>query len=173
VILVGGVTTAAMVLLTYGTWLHHTHLGDTGDVPQLAARLEAHARGGEAGVLFETGWLEIDYYLGRPLHEIRMGHELEEYLARTGRPVLTNESTWNGIREGLSPRIRVLERVTARGKTFLILGWSDQYMGGPGRLPNAPTLGAPRRSRGAPSTPLFVHGLDSPSPGGLTAPRAG
>ncbi len=173
VILVGGVTAAAMALLTYGTWLHHTHLGDTGDVPQLAARLEAHARGGEAGVLFETGWLEIDYYLGRPLHEIRMGHELEEYLGRTGRPVLTNESTWNGIRAGLSPRIRVLERVTARGKTFLILGWSDHYMGGSGRPPCPPTLGPSRQSRGAPRLRYSFAGSDFSSRSGLTAPRAG
>jgi len=123
-VLVGGVTAATFVLLAYGTWLHNTRFSNTGDVPRLAARLEAYARGGEAGVLFETGWLEVDYYLGRPLHEIRVGPELEPYLAQTGRPVLTNESTWNSIRGNLSPRVRVLERVVARGKTFVILGWS-------------------------------------------------
>jgi 4-amino-4-deoxy-L-arabinose transferase-like glycosyltransferase len=124
-LLVGGVTGAAVVLLAYGTWLHNTRLGDSGDIPRLAARLDAHARGGEAGVLFETGWLEVDYYLGRPLHEIRDERELEAYLARAGRPVLTNESTWNGIRARRSPRVRVLERVTARGKAFVILGWRE------------------------------------------------
>ena len=123
-VLVGGVTAATFVLLAYGTWLHNTRFSNTGDVPRLAARLEAYARGGEAGVLFETGWLEVDYYLGRPLHEIRVGPDLEPYLAQTGRPVLTNESTWNSIRGNLSPRVRVLERVVARGKTFVILGWS-------------------------------------------------
>ncbi len=73
-VLVGGVTAATAVLLAYGTWLHHARAGDTADIPRLAARLEAHARGGEAGVLFETGWLEVDYYLGRPLREIRTTH---------------------------------------------------------------------------------------------------
>ena len=122
--LIGGMTAATAVLLTYGTWLHHTRSGDTSDIPRLAARVEAYARGGEAGVLFETGWLEVDYYLGRPLREIGTAPELEAYLARTGGPVLTNESTWNGIRNTLSPRVRVLERVTARGRTFVLLGWS-------------------------------------------------
>ena len=124
-ILVGGVTGAAIAFLVYATWLHHARFGNTADVPKLAARLEAHARGGETGVLFETGWLEIDYYLGRPLHEIGTGRELEEYLARTGRPVLTSESTWHMIREGLSPQIRVLERMTARGRTYVLLGWAS------------------------------------------------
>jgi hypothetical protein len=123
-ILVGGLTAATAVLLAYGTWLHLTRSADTADIPRLAARIEAHARGGEAGVLFETGWLEVDYYLGRPLREIASGRELEAYLARTGGPVLTNESTWNGIRGSLSPRVRVIERVTARGRTFVLLGWS-------------------------------------------------
>ena len=123
-VLIGGVTAATVVFLAYGTWLHTTRFSDTADIPRLAGRLEAYARGGEAGVLFETGWLEVDYYLGRPLREIPTRHELEGYLARTGGPVLTNESTWNGIRANLSPRVRVLERVPARGRTFVILGWS-------------------------------------------------
>jgi hypothetical protein len=84
---------------------------------------ETYARGGGRGA-FETGWLEVDYYFGRPLREIPTRRDLEEYLARTGGPVLTNESTWNGIRATLSPRIRVLERVPTRGRTFVILGWS-------------------------------------------------
>jgi 4-amino-4-deoxy-L-arabinose transferase-like glycosyltransferase len=123
-ILVGGVTLATVALLVYGTWLHIARAADTADIPRLAGRLEAHARGGEVGVLAETGWLEVDYYLGRPLREISSTTELEAYLARTGGPVLTNESTWSGIRNTLSSRIRVLERVTARGRTFLLLGWS-------------------------------------------------
>jgi hypothetical protein len=77
-------------------------------------------------VLFETGWLEVDYYLGRSLHEIRARRDLEPYLAQMGRPVLTNESTWNGIRERVSPRVCVLERVVARGKTYVILGWAPE-----------------------------------------------
>jgi 4-amino-4-deoxy-L-arabinose transferase-like glycosyltransferase len=137
-VLVSGVTAATVALLAYGTWLHNTRFGDTADIPHLAARLDAHARGGEAGVLFETGWLEVDYYLGRPLREIRQGHELEAYLAGTGRPVLTSESTWRGLRGNLSPRIRELERVPARGKTFVILGWSDDSTGGSGRAPTQP-----------------------------------
>ena len=123
-ILVGGMTAATAAILTYGTWLHLARASDTADIPKLAGRLEAHARGGEVGVLAETGWLEVDYYLGRPLREISTTAELEAHLARTGGPVLTNESTWRGVRATLSSRVRVLERVTARGRTFLLLGWS-------------------------------------------------
>ena len=86
-VLVGGVTAATAVFLAYGTWLHTTRFGDTADIPRLAGRLEAYARGGEAGVLFETGWLEVDYYLGRPLREIRTSARAggRTWRARVGR----------------------------------------------------------------------------------------
>jgi 4-amino-4-deoxy-L-arabinose transferase-like glycosyltransferase len=148
--LVGGVTLATAALLVYGTWLHLARTGDTADIPKLAGRLEAHARGGEVGVLAETGWLEVDFYLGRSLREIHSTADLERYLARTGGPVLTNESTWSGIRSGVSPRIRVLERVTARGRTFLLLGWSrDASL----RASVIAGLRAPRESRSTPPAP--------------------
>jgi hypothetical protein len=35
--------------------------------PAWPTALPSHARRGEAGVLNETGWLEIDYYFGHPL----------------------------------------------------------------------------------------------------------
>lgn len=171
-LLVGGLTAAMLVLLTYGTWLHNTRFSDTADVPRLAARLEAHARGGEVGVLFETGWLEVDYYLGRPLREIRAGEDLESYLARTGRPVLTNESTWAGIRERVSPRVRVVERVVARGKTYVILGWSREAASGDGVI--ARGRGQRRRRPRAGPPPRPLPRCDSAgAAASSTSPRAG
>ena len=123
-LLVGGVTAAMVVLLLYGTWLERTRFSDDGEVPQLATRLEAYSRGGEPGVLRESGWLEVDYYLGRPLHEIWSDDDLERYLDRTGQPVLASEAMWTVMQDRRSPRIRVLERVKARGRSFVILGWS-------------------------------------------------
>lgn len=122
-LLVGGMSAAMVVLFTYGTWLHNTRLSGPPDIPRLAARLEAHARGAEAGVLYETGWLEVDYYLGRPLRELPTEDAFERFLASHGGPVLASETTWAQIKDRVSPRIRVLERVKARGRTFVILGW--------------------------------------------------
>jgi hypothetical protein len=123
-LLVGGVSAAMVVLLAYGTWLHNSRVREPADIPRLAARLEAHAQGGQAGVLYETGWLEVDYYLGRPLSELPTKLALETFLAGHGGPVLASEGTWNEIQGHVSPKIRVLERVKARGRTFVILGWS-------------------------------------------------
>jgi len=120
-LLVGGITATVAVLIVYGTWLHHARFSNMAEVPHLAARLEAHARGGEAGVLYETGWLEVDYYLGRPLHEIWKARDLEQYVERHG-PVLASESTWATLQREVSERVRVLERVRVRGKRFVILG---------------------------------------------------
>jgi 4-amino-4-deoxy-L-arabinose transferase-like glycosyltransferase len=122
-LLVGGVSAAMVVLFGYGTWLHNTRLSGPPDIPRLAARLEAHARGAEAGVLYETGWLEVDYYLGRPLRELPTKEAFEGFLAGHGGPVLASEATWSQIQGEVSPKIRVLERVKARGRSFVILGW--------------------------------------------------
>ena len=120
-----GVTATMAMLLVYGTWLERTRFSDDGEVPQLAARLEVYSRGGgEPGVLRESGWLEVDYYLGRPLHEIWSDDDLEAFLERTHQPVLASEAAWKEIQDRRSPRIRVLERLTMRRRSFVILGWS-------------------------------------------------
>jgi 4-amino-4-deoxy-L-arabinose transferase-like glycosyltransferase len=123
-LLVGGASAAMVVLFAYGTWLHNTRLSGPAEIPRLAARLEAHARGQEAGVLYETGWLEVDYYLGRPLRELPTQDDFERFLATHGGPVLASETVWTQMQGHASPRIRVLERVKARGRSFVILGWS-------------------------------------------------
>jgi hypothetical protein len=125
-LLIGGVTGAMVLLLLYGSWLDRTHFSTDSDVPRLATRIEAYSKGGEAGVFRESGWLEIDYYLGRPLHEIWLDDDLERYLERTRQPVLASEATWSEIKDSRVWRVRTLERVKVRGKSFLILGWSPE-----------------------------------------------
>jgi 4-amino-4-deoxy-L-arabinose transferase-like glycosyltransferase len=125
-LLMGGVTGAMVLLLLYGSWLDRTHFSTDSDVPRLATRIEAYSKGGQAGVFRESGWLEIDYYLGRPLHEIWLDDDLERYLERTRQPVLASEATWSEIKDSRVWRVRTLERVKVRGKSFLILGWSPE-----------------------------------------------
>jgi 4-amino-4-deoxy-L-arabinose transferase-like glycosyltransferase len=123
-LLMGGVTGAMVLLLLYGSWLDRTHFSTDSEVPRLATRIEAYSKGGEAGVFRESGWLEIDYYLGRPLHEIWLDDDLERYLERTRQPVLASEATWGEIKDSRAWRVRILERLKVRGKSFVILGWS-------------------------------------------------
>jgi 4-amino-4-deoxy-L-arabinose transferase-like glycosyltransferase len=125
-LLVSGVTGAMMLLLLYGPWLDRERFSTDSDVPRLATRIEAYSRGGEPGVFRESGWLEIDYYLGRPLHEIWLDDDLERYLERTRQPVLASEATWGEIKDSRLWRVRTLERVKVRGKSFVILGWSPE-----------------------------------------------
>jgi len=48
--------------------------------------------------------------------------DLERYLERTHQPVLASEATWSEIKDSRAWRVRTLERVKVRGKSFLILG---------------------------------------------------
>lgn len=122
--LVVGTTAAMVVMLGYGTWFDLKRPGEAPDVRDLAARLEHHANGQQVGVLFETGWLEVDFYLGRPAREIDAELELEAFLARTGGAVLASEGVWNGIKGYVWPQVRPLERISIGGKPFVILGWA-------------------------------------------------
>ncbi len=124
-LLVGGTAAAMVVMLGYSTWFVLERSTDTGDVRQLAARLERQAGGREVGVLFETGGLEIDFYLGRPLREIEAELELEKFLARDGGAVLAREAVWNQIKVYVWPQVRPVDRFSLDGRSFVILGWTS------------------------------------------------
>jgi 4-amino-4-deoxy-L-arabinose transferase-like glycosyltransferase len=121
--LVLGTAAAMVVILGCGTRLELALSRTTPDVRQLAARLEHHARGGAVGVLFETGWLEIDFYLGRPVREIEAELELERFVGRDGGTVLASEAVWSEIRRLIWPQVIPIERLSVGGKPFVILGW--------------------------------------------------
>jgi 4-amino-4-deoxy-L-arabinose transferase-like glycosyltransferase len=124
-LLVGGTAAAMALLLGYGTWFELGRAGAEGDVRDLAARLERQASGREVGVLFETGWLEVDFYLGRPSREIDEEMELEKFLARDGGAVLATEAVWNEIKINIWPQVRPVDRFDLGGKSLVILGWKN------------------------------------------------
>jgi 4-amino-4-deoxy-L-arabinose transferase-like glycosyltransferase len=123
--LVLGTTAAMVALLGCGTWRELARSRTEPDVRQLTARLEHHAGGGEVGVLFETGWLEVDFYLGRPVRQIEAELELERFLAREGGTVLASEPVWHEIQRLVWPPVTPIERLSIGGKTFVILRWRD------------------------------------------------
>jgi 4-amino-4-deoxy-L-arabinose transferase-like glycosyltransferase len=123
-LLVGGTAAAMVIILGYGTWFDLKRSGERADVRHLAARLERHANSRQVGVLFETGWLEVDFYLGRPMREIEAELELEAFLARDGGAVLASEAVWNEIKGHVWPQVRPFERISISGKPFVILGWA-------------------------------------------------
>jgi hypothetical protein len=165
-LLIVGVTASMAVLLGYGTWVESAHLGRGVEIPQLADRLASHARGGEAGALKETGWLEIDYYFGHPLQEISTTTELENYLSVNDRPVLASEATWQRVQSRVSPRIRVIDRARAHGKTFVILGWTaGPTMPGRStdRLARSPTSQTCDRALDSSGSPARSRSFETPA----------
>jgi 4-amino-4-deoxy-L-arabinose transferase-like glycosyltransferase len=124
VLLVSGTAAAMVLMLGYGTWFELRRASAEGDVRELAARLERQARGREVGVLFETGWLEVDFYLGRPAREIEAELELEKFLARDGGAVLASEAVWNQIKVYIWPQVQPVDRFDLGGKSLVILGWT-------------------------------------------------
>jgi 4-amino-4-deoxy-L-arabinose transferase-like glycosyltransferase len=124
-LLVWGTVTAMVVMLGCGTWFELLSSPATADVRQLAGQLERQAEGRPVGVLFETGWLELDFYLGRPSREIEGEMELERFLARDGGVVLANEGVWNQIRMSVWPQVRPVDRFALDRRSFVILKWTD------------------------------------------------
>ncbi len=120
-IVVHGVVAATVLILGSGVWLYNSRFNETSNFRRLAASVERHADGGEAGA-FGGRWFSIDFYLGRPLRSIGTVEELNEYLARDERPVVVvNGRTWRAVQGQISPHVRVLEEVTVRGQPMLIL----------------------------------------------------
>ena len=121
--LVTGTAAAMAVMLACGTRLELERSREVADVRHLAERLEHHARGRDVGVLFETGWLEVDFYLGRAVREIEAELELEKFVVRDGGTALSSEPVWTEIKARAWPEVAPVERITVAGKPFLILGW--------------------------------------------------
>ncbi len=120
-LLVHGVMAAMVVILGYGIWLYNGRFNEISNFRRLAASVERHTDGAEAGA-FGGRWFSIDFYMGRPLRTIRTVEEFNEFLARTDRPVVVvNGRAWSLIQGRTSPSVRVLEDMTVRGQQMLIL----------------------------------------------------
>jgi 4-amino-4-deoxy-L-arabinose transferase len=120
VIVYGGVG-AMVVILGYGVWLYTARFNELWDFPRLAAGIERHAAGGEAG-MFGVRWFPLDFYLGRPVRWIGTVEEFNAFLQRGDHPVgLVNGRTWRSLHGRVPPNVGVLEEVTMGGQdAFLV-----------------------------------------------------
>lgn len=125
-LLVHGVAAGMVVILAYGIWPYNTRFNEIWDFRRLAAGIERHAAGGEAGILggkiFGGQFFSIDFYLGRPLRPLQTVGEFNAYVARAERPVVVLRGpVWRAIQGQISPEVRVLEQMTIGRQEMLLL----------------------------------------------------
>lgn len=113
-------TAAAFVA---GVWIYNGWINATRDFRAVAAAVERHAGGGEAGVFVSKGeYLQIDYYLGRDLKDLGLPGDLLAYLAAPRRPVVVvNQENWERHQGRLPPDLQVVETATAGGETMRVV----------------------------------------------------
>lgn len=133
-LLVYGGVTAMVVILGYGIWLYTARFNERWDFRRLAASIERHAAGGDAGMC-GVKWFSLDFYLGRPVLWAGTAQECDAFLARADRPVgVVNRRTWRSIQGKASPALVVLEETTIGGQNVLIL----RHAGSGETRPNRP-----------------------------------
>lgn len=122
-VLVRAVAVGMAVALASGVWLYNDWIHATRNVKTLAASIERHAEGREAGVFVSKGeYLQIDFYLGRHLKTIGLLAELTDYLARPERPVVVvNQENWERWHRQLPPEIDVVETTVVAGETMRLV----------------------------------------------------
>jgi hypothetical protein len=109
------------LLLSVGVWMQTQWVNTTQDFPQLAALLERHAQGADAGVLGGR-FFSVDVYLGRPLTPVRTEPLFLAYVNRPDRPVvLVSERVYNAFGAGVRANLEVLESLKVRRQVMLIV----------------------------------------------------
>ena len=137
-LLMGGTIVAMALLLVFGINAHNRDFNLAWDFPGLAAAVERQAEGGEIGV-FGGRWFALDYYLGRPVHSTHSLEEFTEFVQRPERPVMvTNQRTWNGIRESSALPLCALDARPLGSQSMIILRASPQCPPAP-RIPASST----------------------------------
>jgi hypothetical protein len=140
-VLVSGVAVGMAVLLSFGVWVHNEWVNRTQEFPQLAALLERHAKGRDAGVLGGR-FFSVDVYLGRPLTPVPTQPLFLAFVARPDRPVvLLSERVWNELTEDMRSKLEVVERLRVRRQLMLIVRARE-----PGATP-PPTAAPPATGR--------------------------
>ena len=117
-------TAAGMAVpLFAGIWIYNHRINTTHNFKALAAGVERHARGGEAGVFVSKGeYLEIDYYLGRDLKVLAFPSDVAAYVARPERPVVVvNQENWERHERQLPAGLHVLEAPFVGGETMRLV----------------------------------------------------
>jgi hypothetical protein len=144
-VLVGGTAAAALLLLGWAIHPYTAWVNRTQNYPQLAARLEQHARGGDAAV-YGGRYFPLDFYLGRPLVRLRDVEQFNAYLARPDAPpVVLDNRAWNTLRTQLERPVVELDILRVRAWDMRIIRRAGAA-GGPGRAEPGST---PGRSAGS------------------------
>ena len=112
-----------VVALFAGIWIYNHRINTTHNFKALAASVERHAAGGEAGVFVSKGeYLQIDYYLGRDLKVLVFPSDLAAYVARPERPVVVvNQENWDRHERQMPAGLRILEAPFVGGETMRLV----------------------------------------------------
>jgi 4-amino-4-deoxy-L-arabinose transferase-like glycosyltransferase len=132
VALVAGTALGMAVLLTGGVIVYNGRVNRGQDYPALAALVEGHARGGEVGI---TGgrFFSIDFYLGRPLTDLRTMAAFDAWLARRDRPVIVMTGrAWSEMREQARADVEVLDTMRVRRQLMYVVRRAEPQGSRPG-----------------------------------------
>ena len=123
-LLVNGTAIAMVALWGYGVWPLNQRYNEIWNFPELAARLERSAQGGEVAVFqHRDDWMSIDFYLGRRPQLMFVPEQVNELFNRDRRSIVVmDEVTWERIGRSLTPGARVREEMTIGGQRFLVVG---------------------------------------------------
>ncbi len=130
-VLIGGGAAAVLLLLGWAVHPYTAWVNRTQDYPELAVRVERHARGGDAAV-YGGRYFPLDFYLGRPLVRLRDARQFNEYLARPDAPpVVLDNRAWRTLQGHIEQPIVELDVVRVRA-------WDMRVVRRAGVAPAAP-----------------------------------
>lgn len=114
--------TAMTLVLAYETRIFVRQYNTTYDVRGFAERLAYRVKATDELLAFRHGRLAYDFYLGRPIPQIRDTGELQRRLA-TPRPlyVLTDERGWGLLTTGSADAWSVVDRTEIAGRAVVLL----------------------------------------------------
>lgn len=124
-VLIGGGAAAVLLLLAWAVHPYTAWVNRTQDYPELAARVERHARGGDAAV-YGGRYFPLDFYLGRSLERLRDAQELNAYLARPDSPpVVLDNRAWRTLQGHIERPIVELDVVRVRAWDMRVVRRAD------------------------------------------------
>ncbi|MGH7389116.1 MAG: glycosyltransferase family 39 protein [Candidatus Rokuibacteriota bacterium] len=128
-VLVGGTAAATLLLLGWAVHPYSAWVNRTQDYPELAARLERHARGGDAAV-YGGRYFPLDFYIGRSLVRLRDAQQLNEYLARPDAPpVVLDNRAWRTLQGQFEQPVVELDILRVRAWDMRVVRRADGVSG--------------------------------------------
>ena len=122
-LLVAGTAAAMVVVLGWGSWLHARWARTVQDYPGLAARVAREAGDAPVGaVVIGDYFLQLDFYLERPVTPLYTAEDVRVFLARPERPVaVVEERDWRRLGAPGGSDVRVVARWRVSGQEDLIV----------------------------------------------------